>query len=163
MLSGVLSAGLLWQISAPGSVSTALIAFGSGLEIALSPLRWRCNMSDQLEVGRELPENDYDDHRDEEQILNDQDMTNEGDITKLDEIMGAKSGSLDVLEDEESDFMRGEVDVKAQMDRAERALDQAIHHHEPLESLEEDETPGGLEEVILKTDQDLAKSRHTQP
>lgn len=64
--------------------------------------------------------------RDETQIISDQDMTNEGDITALDENMGAKTNSLDSLEDEPADFVTGEIDVKEQMDRTTRAMDDAI-------------------------------------
>lgn len=64
--------------------------------------------------------------RDESQIIADQDMTNEGDITALDENMGAISNSLDALEDEPAEFIRGEVDVVEQMNRTTRAMEEAI-------------------------------------
>jgi hypothetical protein len=64
---------------------------------------------------------------DEETIIGDQDQTlNERTLGNLDENMGAKSYSLDTAEDEPSDFMRGEIDVKTQMDRAAREMDAAI-------------------------------------
>lgn len=69
-------------------------------------------------------------HDDESQILADQDLTNENDITELDENLGAKSHSLDDLEKEPADFMRGEVDVKEQMERTTRAMDSVIHKRE---------------------------------
>ncbi len=61
-------------------------------------------------------------HEDEAQIITDQDLTNESDITELDENLGAKSNSLDDLENEPADFMRGEVDVTEQMERTTRAM-----------------------------------------
>ncbi len=63
-----------------------------------------------------------DEHDDEVQIISDQDLTNELDITELDENLGAKSNSLDDLENEPADFMRGEVDVTEQMERTTRAM-----------------------------------------
>jgi hypothetical protein len=64
---------------------------------------------------------------DEEKILGDQDQTlNEKTLGNLDENMGAKSYSLDTAEDEPGDFMRGEIDVKTQMDRAAREMDAAV-------------------------------------
>jgi hypothetical protein len=62
-------------------------------------------------------------HDDESQILGDQDLTNEDDITQLDENLGAKSNSLDELENEPGDFLRGEIDVTEQMERTTRAMD----------------------------------------
>lgn len=67
-----------------------------------------------------------DDHDDEVQIISDQDLTNESDITELDENLGAKSNSLDDLENEPADFMRGEVDVTEQMERTTRAMQAAL-------------------------------------
>lgn len=106
------------------------------------------------------------DQRDEMDILTDQDQTKKIDLLMDDENMGAKSSSLDALEDEPDDFIQGEVDVKTQMDRAADALDSSIHGYES--QADEDSphgdlgasfrsTPGGLEEVIMKTDQDLAE------
>ncbi len=65
-------------------------------------------------------------HEDETQIITDQDLTNESDITELDENLGAKSNSLDDLENEPADFMRGEVDVTEQMERTTRAMQAAL-------------------------------------
>lgn len=111
--------------------------------------------------GAELSENSGD----ESQIINDQDLTTKSDVESLDENMGAKSESLDTLEDENAEFMKGEVDVKDQMDRATDAMAHAIfgsddaRDDDELESTYRD-TPGGLEEVIQKTDDDLKKHRH---
>jgi len=101
----------------------------------------------------------------EAQILGDQDATAQFDNLTRDENMGAPSYALEPLEDEPSDFMRGEVDVKEQMDRAADAMDISIHGYES-QAYEDSprgdlgasfrDTPGGLEEVIEKTDQDLA-------
>lgn len=68
----------------------------------------------------------FENHDDESQILTDQDLTNEGDITELDENLGAKSNSLDDLENEPADFLRGEVDVTEQMERTARAMEAVI-------------------------------------
>ena len=65
-------------------------------------------------------------HEDESQILADQVSTNESDITELDENLGAKSNSLDDLEHEPDDFLRGEVDVTEQMERANRAMQSVL-------------------------------------
>lgn len=69
-------------------------------------------------------------HDDEAQILTDQDLTNETDITELDENLGAKSNSLDDLENEPADFMRGEVDVTEQMERTTRAMEAVLRKKE---------------------------------
>lgn len=102
---------------------------------------------------------------DESDILSDQDAT-EKFSNELDENLGAKSNSLDSLEEEPDGFLTGEVDVKEQMDRAAEALDASIHgyQNQAYEDSPQRElgasfqnTPGGLEEVALKTDQELAK------
>lgn len=59
----------------------------------------------------------FENHNDESQILTDQDLTNEEDIKELDENMGAKTNSLDDLENEPAEFIRGEVDVSEQIER----------------------------------------------
>ncbi|MFN8789894.1 MAG: hypothetical protein ACK5Y2_00385 [Bdellovibrionales bacterium] len=64
--------------------------------------------------------------RDESQIITDQDMTNEGDITALDENMGAMTNSLEQIEDEPAEFVRGEIDVVEQMKRTTRAMEDTI-------------------------------------
>lgn len=89
------------------------------------------------------------------------------DPSKLDENMGAISNSLEPMEDESPDFMRGEVDVKKQMDLTRRAMEDGINgiHHDPPPTLGEDgeldaafrDTPGGLEEVIMKTEQERSR------
>ena len=72
----------------------------------------------------EASENEFD----EQLIINDQDETTiEGDINNLDENMGAKTFSLDPVEDEPEDFMQGELDVKQQMDRTAREIDASVH------------------------------------
>jgi len=63
--------------------------------------------------------------RDESQIISDQDMTNEHDIAALDENMGAKTRSLDSLEEEPLDFIQGEVDVVTQIERTTQAMEEA--------------------------------------
>lgn len=106
--------------------------------------------------------------RDESGILADQDLT-EKFSNALDENMGAKTNSLDPLEDEPDAFLSGEIDVKEQMDRAAEALDSSIHGYQnqafedsPQRELGASfrDTPGGLEEVAMKTDQELAKRSH---
>jgi len=121
-------------------------------------------------AGAEIFEN----KKDEADILTDQDQTNPSDRLTRDENMGAKSTTLESLEDEPAAFMRGEVDVKEQMDRAADALEASImgltnqgDEDSPRTELGAafKDTPGGLEEVEMKTDQDLAlahkgKSKH---
>lgn len=68
----------------------------------------------------------FENHDDESQILSDQDLTNEGDIMELDENLGARTNTLDDLENEPADFMRGEIDVTEQMERTTRAMDAVI-------------------------------------
>lgn len=107
------------------------------------------------------------DKDDESDILSDQDLTEK--ISQADdENLGAKSNSLDELEEEPKDFIEGEIDVKEQMDRAADALDSSIRglQNQGYEDSPRSElgaafrnTPGGLEEVEMKTDQDLAR-RH---
>lgn len=95
---------------------------------------------------------------DASEILDDQDQTGENDALTRDENMGAKTYSLDTLEDEPGDFARGEIDVKTQMDRAARELNSALNGFESLD--DEGEPEGGLEEVIQKTDEALSRARH---
>ena len=101
---------------------------------------------------------------DEAQILADQDQTTPDNNLTRDENMGAPSNSLEAMEDEPGDFMRGEIDVKEQMDRAADALDSAIRglqtqgdEDSPRTELGSafQNTPGGLEEVEFKTDEEL--------
>ncbi len=63
--------------------------------------------------------------RDESMILSDQDQTSPGKTNLNDETLGQDPQSAKVLEQEPDDFIRGEVDVKEQMDRAEKKM-----HHE---------------------------------
>ncbi len=104
---------------------------------------------------------------DEADILSDQDLTQKL-STADDENMGAKSESLDALEDEPDVFLSGEIDVKEQMDRAADAMDASIHglQNQGYEDSPRSElgaafrnTPGGIEEVEMKTDQELARHR----
>lgn len=106
--------------------------------------------------------------RDESGILTDQDQTNFDDALTRDENMGAISNSLESLEDEPADFMRGEVDVVEQMNRAADAMEASVLGH-PSQADEDSprtdlgasfkDTPGGLEEVEQKTDEDLARRK----
>lgn len=96
--------------------------------------------------------------QDSSEILDDQDQTIESDALTRDENMGAKTYSLDTLEDEPGDFARGEIDVKTQMDRTARQLNSTIHGFESLD--DEGEPEGGLEEVVQKTDEALSRARH---
>lgn len=100
---------------------------------------------------------------DETNILNDQDQTSR-EPNQVDENMGAISHSLESLEDEPADFMRGEVDVKEAMDRAAREMNASIHGlaDEDDDGSPED-TPGGLEEVEQKMYQDLATHKGFRP
>ncbi|MGZ3804025.1 MAG: hypothetical protein ACXVB4_07450 [Pseudobdellovibrionaceae bacterium] len=109
------------------------------------------------------------DKDDETDILNDQDLTEKVDFSD-DENLGAKSKSLDVLEMEPEDFLEGEVDVKEQMDRAAEAMEASIQglQNQAYEDSPQRElgsafqnTPGGIEEVEMKTDQDLALRHHS--
>lgn len=112
------------------------------------------------------------DPMDEADILGDQDQTKTLQPGTDDENMGAQSYSLDSLENEPADFMRGDLDVKEQMDRAADALEASLAGWES-QAYEDDPrgdlgasfraTPGGLEEVEMKTDQDLATHRHPHP
>lgn len=107
---------------------------------------------------------------DENEILNDQDVTRKLNPHRDDENLGAKSLSYESLEDEPGDFMRGEVDVKEQMDRAADAMESSIfgYQNQSTEDSPRTEigasfqhTPGGLEEVEQKTDEWLAT--HSKP
>lgn len=71
----------------------------------------------------------FENHDDESQILSDQDMTNEEDIKDLDENMGAKTNSLNDLENEPAEFIRGEVDVREQMERTTRRMTRHLRNH----------------------------------
>lgn len=109
--------------------------------------------------------------RDESGILTDQDQTTFDDKLTRDENMGAPENSLESLEDEPADFMRGEVDVLEQMDRAASAMEASIlglgsqgTEDSPRSEIGASfkDTPGGIEEVEMKTDEDIAR-RHRHP
>src|SRR5437868_2032166 len=72
--------------------------------------------------GAEVSENP----KDEFDILADQDQTVSGDKLSRDENMGAISNSLESLEDEPADIMRGEIDVVDQMNRASDEMEASI-------------------------------------
>lgn len=59
--------------------------------------------------------------KDESDILANQDETNPGEVNDDDAVMGA--GPTDLPESDRDDFLRGDVDVKDQMDRASRVMD----------------------------------------
>ncbi len=115
-----------------------------------------------------VPGGSVENNRDESGIITDQDQTIPEDALMKDENMGAISNALEPLEDEPADFMRGEIDVKEQMDRAASAMDASIHGYQD-QAVEDSpnreigasfqETLGGLEEVEMKTDEDMAR-RH---
>ncbi|MGZ3772778.1 MAG: hypothetical protein ACXVCY_07980 [Pseudobdellovibrionaceae bacterium] len=110
------------------------------------------------------------DSMDEKEIIEDQDVTHKSSVRTDDENMGAKSMSYEFMEDEPGDFMRGEIDVKEQMDRAADALDASLHGYQNQGAEDSPRTeigssfkytPGGIEEVEAKTDQYLAT--HKKP
>lgn len=111
---------------------------------------------------------DLENSAEEQQILTDQDDTLEDDIAGFDESGVEKRKSLEAVEDDPEDFIEGEIDVKKQMDLATEAVADSFagvqertgeddRNSELLETFRS--TPGGLEEVILKTDQDLAAKK----
>lgn len=115
-------------------------------------------------------EGEAENDEDEMDILTDQDLTEK--LSRSDdENLGAKSKSLDALEDDEPDsFLEGDLDVKEQMDRAADAMDSSLRglQNQGYEDSPRSElgaafrnTPGGLEEVEMKTDQDLALHHHS--
>ena len=106
--------------------------------------------------------------RDESKILSDQDQTMKADLTSVTTRKSSTNTELESLEDLPGDFMRGDIDVKEQMDRAASALDTSLRGFQ--NQADEDSprgelgasfknTPGGLEEVEEKTDQYLATHR----
>jgi hypothetical protein len=96
--------------------------------------------------------------KDAAEIIEDQDQTTPTDNLTADENMGAKTFTLDSLENEPAEFSRGDIDVKTQMDRTARRMNSAIHGFESLD--DEPQAEGGLEEVVEKTEQALARRRH---
>lgn len=110
------------------------------------------------------------DKNDESDILADQDLTEKLAQNVDDENLGAHSEELDSLEEEPEQFMEGEIDVKEQMDRTADAMDSSLRglQNQGYEDSPRSElgaafrnTPGGLEEVEMKTDQDLALHNHS--
>lgn len=108
------------------------------------------------------------DPEDETEILTDQDITSKLDLLEDDENLGAHSRALDSLEEEPEEFLEGEVDVKEQMDRAAEAMEASIfgYQNQGTEDSPRTElgaafknTPGGIEEVEIKTDQDLIRNQ----
>ncbi|HRO66843.1 MAG TPA: hypothetical protein PL182_04705 [Pseudobdellovibrionaceae bacterium] len=98
---------------------------------------------------------------DQEDILSDQDQTSLS-TDPSDDLRGKGGPSALDLEDEPVEFARGEIDVKTQMDRTTRIAKASATRHYDLDD-SPDTTPGGLEEVFVKTDRDLnALPRKTQ-
>jgi hypothetical protein len=91
---------------------------------------------------------------DETKIIGDQDQTFENRNLKKSTTMGSGPANWD-LEDEPDDFARGEIDVMTQIDRTIRISRANAEGHHDLDD-SPDMTPGGIEEVAAKTDQDLA-------
>ncbi len=102
---------------------------------------------------------------DENEILVDQDQTGQTTLKETVKRFNMTDTALEPLEDLPSDFMRGEVDVKTQMDMAASAMDSSLRGLQ--NQSEEDsprgelgasfrDTPGGLEEVAAKTDEYIA-------
>lgn len=69
--------------------------------------------------------------RDEAIIIADQDQTISGDTKIHDEHLGQASRVSHSLEIEPPEFMRGEVDVKEQMDRTTRAMERVLRGGDP--------------------------------
>lgn len=107
---------------------------------------------------------------DERDILGDQDSTLKASLESDDENMGVHTRSYDRIEDEPDEFMRGDIDVKEQMDRTADAMDSSLRglQSQGFEDSPRTElgasfkyTPGGIEEVEAKTDEYLAS--HAKP
>lgn len=81
-------------------------------------------------------------------IISDQEETLEEREPRL--LRGAGPASLD-LEDQPGEFVRGDIDLKTQMDRTLRATRASAQGHRDLDDSSET-TPGGLEEVAASTD-----------
>lgn len=112
---------------------------------------------------------------DEKEILSDKDITGQTPLSSTVKRFKMTDTALEPLEDLPADFMRGEVDVKTQMDLAASAMDSSLRG---LQSQSDEssprgelgasfrDTPGGLEEVAAKTDEYIAthglrkKKRH---
>jgi hypothetical protein len=117
--------------------------------------------------AKDVPGGAAENKEDESEILTDQDLTEKLEAAD-DENMGAHSMELDSLEDEPDLFLEGEIDVKEQMDRAADAMEASIYGYQNQGAEDSPRTelgaafkntPGGIEEVEMKTDQDLAQHR----
>ncbi|WP_413560323.1 hypothetical protein [Bdellovibrio sp. HCB209] len=104
-------------------------------------------------------------HTDESEILIDKDQTSKVDVKNLKRAMKNTDRAFDTLEDLPPDFIRGEVDVLDQMNKAADALDSSLRGIPDRSSLDSPRgelgssfknTPGGIEEVAAKTDEYLA-------
>lgn len=105
---------------------------------------------------------------DENSILSDKDNTGPTTIKDTVKRFNMTDTALEPLEDLPADFMRGEVDVKEQMDLAASAMDSSLRG---LQSQADEDsprgelgasfrdTPGGVDEVSAKTDQYLASHK----
>lgn len=102
---------------------------------------------------------------DENSILVDKDQTEPANIKSTVERFNLTDTAFEPLEDLPGDFMRGEVDVKDQMDLAASAMDSSLRglqnqsdEDSPRGELGASfrDTPGGIEEVEQKTDEYLA-------
>jgi hypothetical protein len=109
----------------------------------------------------QVPEN----KKDERDILKDKDETGTADVPSTLRNFENTDTELDTLEDLPGDFMRGEIDVKKQMDLAASAMDSSLRglQNQAEENSPRGElgatfrdTPGGIEEVSAKTDEYLA-------
>lgn len=114
----------------------------------------------QLKLG-ETTENKVD----ENEILVDKDETGHDTIKTTVERFNLTDTDLDTLEDLPADFMRGEVDVKSQMDMAASAMDSSLRGLQDPGSEDSPkgelgasfrDTPGGIDEVAAKTDEFIA-------
>ena len=102
---------------------------------------------------------------DEKEILIDKDQTVKPDIRTARRVFDSQELTLEPLEDLPADFMRGEIDVREQMDRAADAIEASLQglQNQGSEDSPRGElgasfhaTPGGLDEVGAKTDEYLA-------
>ncbi|MBX2988359.1 MAG: hypothetical protein KF802_10730 [Bdellovibrionaceae bacterium] len=118
--------------------------------------RFNAGKNDQISPSSDTSQSS----RDLQEILSDMDQTSMRSSPE-DDLRGGGPVSLD-LEDEPAEFVRGEIDVKTQMDRTTRiAKADALGHHDLDDS--PDMTPGGLDEVAAKTDEDLARKGRGRP
>ncbi|WII72943.1 hypothetical protein QJS83_03540 [Bdellovibrio sp. 22V] len=105
---------------------------------------------------------------DEDEILTDKDQTARTTITNAVKRMKLNDIAPEPLEDLPGDFMRGDIDVREQMDRAADAMDtswRGLQNRADEDSPRGElgasfrDTPGGLEEVEAKTDEYIATHR----